>query len=133
MSTVASTAPRRAWSFRQPSVIPGFGLTLGFTLTYFSLIILIPLIALAVRSAGLGPEGFWKAATDARVLGATIKAGESLEYAIGANRHAYMVPATGAVEIDGQRANARDGVAIGEGAITITAIEDAEIVLVDSR
>lgn len=49
--------------------MPGFGLTLGFTLTYFSLIILIPLIALAVRSAGLGPEGFWKAATDPRVLG----------------------------------------------------------------
>ncbi len=56
--------------FRRSSVIPGFGLTLGFTLTYFSLIILIPLIALAVRSAGLGPEGFWKAATDPRVLGA---------------------------------------------------------------
>jgi redox-sensitive bicupin YhaK (pirin superfamily) len=71
--------------------------------------------------------------TNARVLGATIKAGESLEYAIGANRHAYMVPATGAVEIEGQRANARDGVAIGAGVILITAIEDAEIVLVDSQ
>jgi redox-sensitive bicupin YhaK (pirin superfamily) len=67
------------------------------------------------------------------VLGATIKAGDSLEYAIGTNRHAYMVPATGAIEIDGHRAQARDGVAIGEGVITITAIEDAEIVLVDSR
>ena len=71
--------------------------------------------------------------TDARVLGATIKAGESLKYTIGANRHAYMVPATGAVEIDGQRANARDGVAISEGVIRITAVEDAEIVLVDSQ
>lgn len=71
--------------------------------------------------------------TDARVLGATIKAGESLSYEIGATRHAYMVPATGAIEIGGQRANARDGVAIGEGVITITAIEDAEIVLVDSQ
>lgn len=71
--------------------------------------------------------------TDARVLGATIKAGESLEYTIGHNRHAYMVPATGAVEIDGQRANARDGIAMGEGMIHITAIEDAEIVLVDSQ
>ena len=71
--------------------------------------------------------------TDARVLGATIKAGEILTYNVGASRHAYMVSATGAVEIDGQRANARDGVAIGEGPITITAIEDAEIVLVDSE
>lgn len=70
MSTAVSTAPRRGSRFRQQSVIPGFGLTLGFTLAYFSLIILIPLIALAIRSAGLGPEGFWKAATDARVLGA---------------------------------------------------------------
>jgi quercetin 2,3-dioxygenase len=68
----------------------------------------------------------------ARVLGATIKAGESLMYQVGATRHAYMVPATGAIEIDGQRANARDGVAIGEGVVTITAIEDAEIILVDS-
>ncbi len=71
--------------------------------------------------------------TDARVMGATIKSGESLSYQIGAGRHAYLVPATGSVEIDGQRANARDGVAIGEGPITITALEEAEIVLVDSE
>lgn len=71
--------------------------------------------------------------TDARVLGATIKAGESLSYEVGAGRHAYMVPATGVIEIDGERANARDGIAISEGPITITAIEDAEIVLVDSE
>lgn len=71
--------------------------------------------------------------TDARVLGATIKAGESLEYEVGAKRHAYMVPATGVIEIDGQRANARDGIAINEGSIKITAIEDSEIVLVDSE
>ena len=71
--------------------------------------------------------------TDARVLGATINAGESLSYEIGAGRHAYLVPATGAIKIDGQRANARDGVAINEGQITIIAIEDAEIVLVDSE
>ncbi len=71
--------------------------------------------------------------TDARVLGATIKAGESLTYEVGATRHAYLVPATGAVEIDGQRANARDGVAISGGPITITAVEDTEIVLVDSE
>jgi len=69
LSTAASSRAGRFGRFRQPSVIPGFGLTLGFTLAYFSLIVLIPLIALAVRSAGLGPEGFWKAATDPRVLG----------------------------------------------------------------
>jgi sulfate transport system permease protein len=70
LSSAVSSVARPRWSFGRRSVIPGFGLTLGFTLTYFSLIILIPLIALAVRSAGLGPEGFWKAATDPRVLGA---------------------------------------------------------------
>lgn len=69
----------------------------------------------------------------ARVLGATIKAGQSVTYEIGASRHAYLVPATGTLEIDGQRANARDGVAIGEGQITILAIEDSEVVLVDSE
>ena len=36
---------------------------------------------------------------DARVLGATLKAGESVEYAIGAKRHGYLVPALGAVEV----------------------------------
>jgi len=66
----ATTPKRDGWRLRQPSVIPGFGLTLGFTLAYFSLIILVPLVALAIRSAGLGFDGFWKAATDARVLGA---------------------------------------------------------------
>ena len=54
--------------FRQPSVIPGFGLTFGFTLAYFSLIILIPLIALVIRSTGLGWSGFWAAALDPRVV-----------------------------------------------------------------
>jgi sulfate/thiosulfate transport system permease protein len=54
--------------FRQPSVIPGFGLTFGFTIAYFSLIILIPLIALVIRSTGLGWSGFWAAALDPRVV-----------------------------------------------------------------
>jgi len=54
--------------FRQPSVIPGFGITLGFTVAYFSLIILVPLIALILRAAGVGPSAFWTMATDPRVL-----------------------------------------------------------------
>ncbi|WP_102961323.1 sulfate ABC transporter permease subunit CysT [Mangrovicella endophytica] len=56
--------------FRQPSVIPGFGLALGFTLAYLSLIVLIPLAALIVRSAGLGWTEFWRLATDQRTLSA---------------------------------------------------------------
>jgi len=54
--------------FRQPNVIPGFGLTFGFTLVYFSLIILIPMVALVLRATGLGWSGFWAVALDARVL-----------------------------------------------------------------
>jgi redox-sensitive bicupin YhaK (pirin superfamily) len=71
--------------------------------------------------------------TDARVLGATIKAGETVDYPLGSDRHGYLVPATGAVEINGTRVNARDGVAISElETLTITALEDAELVLVDA-
>jgi sulfate transport system permease protein len=68
MTAAAHTAT--GWRFRQPSVIPGFGLTFGFALTYFSLVILIPLIGLALRSASLGLEGFLQTALDPRVLGA---------------------------------------------------------------
>ena len=71
---------------------------------------------------------------DARVLAATAKAGESLTHRIGEGRHAYLVPATGAIEIDGQRFEARDGAALSGGqTVTIVALEDAEIVLVDSE
>jgi len=71
--------------------------------------------------------------TDARVLGATIKAGETIDYPLGADRHAYLVPARGAVQMDGVRVNARDGVAISElETPSVTAIDDAELVLVDA-
>ena len=70
---------------------------------------------------------------DARVLGATLKAGESLTYSLAEGRRAYLVPAVGAVEVNGVALNARDGAAIrDEAAITITAKDDAELVMVDS-
>ena len=70
---------------------------------------------------------------DARVLGATLKAGESLIYALAEGRRAYLVPAVGAVEVNGTTLNARDGAAIkDETEITITATADAELVMVDS-
>jgi redox-sensitive bicupin YhaK (pirin superfamily) len=71
---------------------------------------------------------------NARVLGATLKAGESVEHSVGDGRHAYLVPAIGAIEIDGQRFEARDGAALSGGqTVTIKALEDAEIVLVDAE
>ncbi len=72
--------------------------------------------------------------TDARVLGATVKAGESVTYTPrDASRHLYLVPATGKVRVEEVEANARDGVAITQReSVTITALEDSELVLVDA-
>ena len=70
---------------------------------------------------------------DARVLATTLKAGESAEYEPQKSRNLYLVPAAGAVEINGVRVNARDGAAIrDEARLTITALEDSELVLVDA-
>jgi redox-sensitive bicupin YhaK (pirin superfamily) len=70
---------------------------------------------------------------DARVLGATLKSGQTIRYAADSKRHLYLVPALGAVEINGQRINTRDGAAItGEAALEIRALEDSELVLVDA-
>ena len=71
--------------------------------------------------------------TDARVLGATLKAGESTDYPIGAGRRAYLVAATGRIEVNGVAAEPRDGVAIAdEQVVTVRALDDAEIVMVDA-
>jgi quercetin 2,3-dioxygenase len=70
---------------------------------------------------------------DARVLATTLKAGERAEYDASKNRNLYLVPAAGSVEVNGVRVNARDGAAIrGEAKLTITALEDSELVLVDA-
>lgn len=69
---------------------------------------------------------------NARVVGATVKAGETAVYPLGKDRKAYLVPATGRVEIDGQTVDARDGAAIGDmDVVRVKAVEDSEIVLVD--
>ncbi|MDX3909629.1 MAG: pirin family protein [Sphingobium sp.] len=71
--------------------------------------------------------------TDARIVAATLRAGESAEYPIGRERKAYLVPATGAIRIDDVRVNARDGAAIKDvDVIRVTAVEDSEIVMVDA-
>jgi redox-sensitive bicupin YhaK (pirin superfamily) len=70
----------------------------------------------------------------ARVMGATLKAGEKAELTLDPTRHVYLVAVNGAVEVNGVRAEPRDGVAItGEERVEIRAVEDAEIVLVDAR
>jgi len=69
----------------------------------------------------------------ARVLGASLKAGETAKYELAPRRHLYLVPAKGSVEVNGVRIGARDGAAVADEAlIAIKALEDAEIVLVDA-
>jgi sulfate transport system permease protein len=53
---------------RSRHVLPGFGLSLGFTLFYLSVIVLIPLMALVIRPFELGWDGFWSAISTPRVL-----------------------------------------------------------------
>ena len=70
---------------------------------------------------------------DARVVGATLQAGQTAEYPLGPHRKAYLVPAAGVVEVNGVRVSARDGAAVqDEPVLRITALEDAEVVLVET-
>jgi quercetin 2,3-dioxygenase len=71
--------------------------------------------------------------TDARVLGATLRAGETVDYRLGRERHGYLVPTKGSVEVNGVRIDAHDGAAIrDEESLRVRALDDAELVLVDA-
>jgi len=87
----------------------------------------------ALASGFAGDSDALPIRTNARVLGATLKAGETAEYPLGLERWGYLVPATGAVEIDGVRIGTRDGAAISDvETLRVTALEDAEVILVDA-
>jgi hypothetical protein len=80
-----------------------------------------------------GDGGALPIRTLARVLGATLKAGQQAEYRLAAGRHAYLVPAAGKVEVNGVTAATGDGLAIADEAVLhVTAIDDSELVLVDA-
>lgn len=68
--TTASAVKTNAWSFKAPSVIPGFGLTFGYTLLYLGLVVLFPLGLLVLRASGLGFSGLYEIATQPRVAAA---------------------------------------------------------------
>lgn len=71
--------------------------------------------------------------TNARVLGASLKAGETTEYALADGRCAYLVPSKGTVQLNGVTLQVRDGAAIrDEQVLQVKALEDAELVLVDA-
>ncbi|MBU2607306.1 MAG: pirin family protein [Alphaproteobacteria bacterium] len=70
---------------------------------------------------------------DAKVLGATLKAGETLTYDMRAGRHGYLVLAAGSARLNGEVLQARDGVAItGAESLELQGIDNAEIVFVDT-
>jgi redox-sensitive bicupin YhaK (pirin superfamily) len=72
--------------------------------------------------------------SDARILAATLTAGETVTYEAAAWRHQYLVATGGRIRVNGNEANPRDGIAItGEEAIVVEALEDCELVMVDAR
>lgn len=71
--------------------------------------------------------------TEARVAAATLKAGDTVDYPVGTTRRAYLVASLGEIEVNGVKLSPRDGAAIAEeDVITIKALTDAEVVLVDA-
>ena len=69
MSAISASLPRRT-GWRQPSALPGFGLTFGFTLTWLTLIVLIPLATIFLRSLGMGWQEFVAVGFSPRALAA---------------------------------------------------------------
>ncbi|WP_033074135.1 pirin family protein [Sphingopyxis sp. MWB1] len=70
---------------------------------------------------------------NARVAAATVPAGGAVSYELGAGRHAYLVAAKGRIRVNGTDADPRDGIAIRDvDTIRVEALDDAELVLVDS-
>jgi redox-sensitive bicupin YhaK (pirin superfamily) len=69
---------------------------------------------------------------DAAVLAGTLRKGQTVRHTLGAGRVGYLVPSTGALTVNGVAVNTRDGATVtDEDEISITATEDAEVVLVD--
>lgn len=79
-------------------------------------------------------DGALSIRTDAKIAAATLKAGQSAVWTTSGERHQYLVAPKGRIRVNGVDAQPRDGVAItGEGTITVEALDDAEVVLVDAR
>jgi sulfate transport system permease protein len=84
--TSALASPR--WKWRTRGVLPGFSLTMGYSLLYLGLLVLVPLSALILKTTVLGPSQFWDIVTNARALAAyKLTFGASL---VGALINAFM-------------------------------------------
>ena len=87
-----------------------------------------------VASGNSESDGSLPIRADASVLAATLAKGESATYQADPSRHQYLVAPKGRVRINGQEAAPRDGIAVtGETEITVEALDDAELVMVDAR
>ena len=89
--------------------------------------------AFQLLASGDSGDGALTINADARILGATVKAGSAISINADPSRHLYLVP-SGRVKVNGVEAGPRDGVAItGEAKVEISADDDSELVLVDAR
>jgi sulfate transport system permease protein len=85
---MTSAAVSSSWKWRTRGVLPGFSLTMGYTLLYLGLLVLVPLSALILRTTVLGPSQFWDIVTNARAVAAyKLTFGASL---VGAIVNAFM-------------------------------------------
>ena len=93
---------------------------------------LVPLASGRKADAGSDEGGALPIYQDAAILGATLKAGQTVVHRLEPGRKAYLVAATGRVTVNGKPAGARDGVVLEDIAeVTIAAEEDSEILLAD--
>nr|WP_295382102.1 sulfate ABC transporter permease subunit CysT [Pseudoxanthomonas sp.] len=67
---MAAVIDARPATGRRRRILPGFGLSLGYTLAWLGLIVLIPLVGVFVKASGLGLDGLWRIWTEPRVLSA---------------------------------------------------------------
>lgn len=89
---------------------------------------------LRVLASGMGQDGELPLFADGAVLAGRIGVGQTIRHKIAPGMSAYLVPAAGSVTVNGHKAGTRDGIVVtDETEITITAVEDAEIVLVETR
>jgi redox-sensitive bicupin YhaK (pirin superfamily) len=87
-----------------------------------------------VASGEVGNDDALAIRADAKVLAATVPAGETIRYRPATGRHQYLVVPTGKICVNGLEARPRDGIAVrGEDEIVVEAIDDAEVVMVDAR
>lgn len=87
-----------------------------------------------VASGEPDKDGSLPIRSDARVLAATLSAGDTVTYEASSWRHQYLVAASGRIRVNGQEAQAKDGIAItGVDLIEVEAIDDTEVIMVDSR